>query len=159
MTAGVSVFGPANRAQSYRFLAYHGVRPGVVWAARLLVWGIVMTGILSVAAVVPVVIVVTMSSHRGNIRDVFYGCFVIFEAFVIGVFAGQVVRRSITAWVVATLAFVLLVMPQFCVVRVLHDPDREPGPVPVAGADDLVGLDQRLDERSPRGGRWLRLGE
>ena len=37
--------------------------------------------------------------------------FAIFEAFVIAVLAGQVLRRRSRRWVVATLAFVLLVMP------------------------------------------------
>jgi hypothetical protein len=107
---GVSVFGPANRAQSYRFLAYHGARPGVVWAARLFVWGIVMTGLVLVAVVV---IGLTWGRKPGGDRDALYAGFVILEAFVIAVLAGQVLRRSITAWVVAVLAFFVLVMPQF----------------------------------------------
>src|SRR5260370_26323637 len=38
--------------------------------------------------------------------------FLIVDAFVVGVFCGQVFRRNITAWVVACLAFILLVLPQ-----------------------------------------------
>ncbi len=111
VAGGVSVFGAANRAQSYRFLAYHGVRPGVVWAARVLVWGIVMSGILSVSTLVMGLL--TQGRSPRNALDALYADFAIFEAFVIAVLAGQVLRRGITAWVVATLAFVLLVMPQF----------------------------------------------
>ena len=51
LVAGVWVFGPANRTRSYRFLAHHGVRPGVVWRRRFFVWGLAMVLILLVAVV------------------------------------------------------------------------------------------------------------
>ena len=112
LVAGVSVFGPANRTRSYRFLAYHGVRPGVVWGAKLVVWGVAMTVLLLVIA-----LALALSWRQEFLEplprsfQVVVGPF--FEAFLIAVLAGQVLRRSITAWVVAFLAVLLLAMAQF----------------------------------------------
>ena len=113
--AGVSVFGSANRTQSYRFLACHGVRPGVVWATKVILW-LLVTTVLLLATALPMVVIVVIGGPRHNVIDSLQASFVIFEAFVIAVLAGQVVRRSITAWVVAILAFALLVMPQYALV-------------------------------------------
>jgi hypothetical protein len=109
LAAGVSVFGPANRTRNYRFLAYHGVSPGLVWTAKLTVWSVFMTALVLVSAVA--LFLGTRRSDQELLQLLAAGGPVI-EAFVIAVLAGQVLKRSITAWVVAFLAVLLVALAQ-----------------------------------------------
>src|SRR5262245_41632889 len=40
--AGVSVFGSENRQQTQRFLAHHGVSPGLTWVVKMMVWSTIL---------------------------------------------------------------------------------------------------------------------
>jgi hypothetical protein len=154
--AGVSVFGPANRTKGYRFYAHHGAGPGSVWATKLLVWGVVMTLMIAVAGVVALIV----DGGRGvsaDGSDALALCFLIFEAFVLAAFTGHVVRRSITAWVVALLAFFLLVMPQLALYSTSMIPREGLAlfPVLVLAVSWAWTRDWMNDLRGPA--RWLRL--
>jgi hypothetical protein len=109
LAAGVSVFGPMNRTRSYRFLVYHGVRPSTVWACRVAVWGIVAGGLI--LTVLGLAVVWNGPGSR-VLYSIFLMGFLSADGFLIGLFCGQVLRRSITAWVVACLVLVLLVPAQ-----------------------------------------------
>jgi hypothetical protein len=119
LLGGVSVFGPANRSRSYRFLDHHGVRPSAVWLARVVTSGAVMT-LLLILAVVSLLLMGSSVrwqwqfsyapySPLWNVLEVVV---LIVEGFVIGLICGQVFVRNITAWVVACLTFALMVFPQ-----------------------------------------------
>jgi hypothetical protein len=114
--AGVSVFAPANRTRSYRFLLHHGVRPRQVWATKLLVWSAVSAAPLAAAALVALFLGIARRDTLPDSKEVLAIIAVIGGAFggafAVAVLAGQVLRRSITAWVIAFLAFLVLVVPQ-----------------------------------------------
>jgi hypothetical protein len=109
LVAGVSVFGSANRSQSYRFFAHHGVHPASVWTTKVLLW----TVMLAVAGLAAVLLGLTRQVAPPRDASVFEASVAIVGAFVVALLLGQVVRRSITAWVLALLAFLSLVLPQF----------------------------------------------
>jgi hypothetical protein len=155
--AGVSVFGPANRTRSYRFHAHHGIHPGLLWWTRLVAWGAVLTAMLTVAGLALLVLGAwqPLAPRRG--LDVLGTGFLVFEAFVVALFTGQVVRRNITAFVVALLAFFLLVMPQLALYSTSMIPREGLVFFPLfvlaiswAWTDDWMN-----DLRGP--GRWIRL--
>lgn len=101
--AGVSAFGAENRARTYRFHAHHGVSPGTVWAVKVGVWG------LGLAALgVPVALAAWLfeasgpPDERGLGPSPFLVPLELALAASVGMLSGMVVRRGITAAVVAT---------------------------------------------------------
>ena len=154
LLAGVGVFGPASRTRSYRFLAYHGVGPGTVWTTRVVVW----VAVMAVFLVPTALMIVQEWRWRPDQRDALWLGFLIVDAFVIGLFCGQVFRRNITAWVVACLALIVLGLPQTGLAQDKLIPLKGLVlfPILVLGVSRAWTGDWMNDLRGAP--RWLRLG-
>ncbi|GAC1475383.1 MAG: hypothetical protein NVSMB9_27800 [Isosphaeraceae bacterium] len=96
LAAGVSVFGGANRGGERRFLAQHGVRPGVVWGVKVGLWSIFLAMFWLPQALIPA------SSGSAQTPRVFAAA--ILTTATIGLLCGMTIRRGITSWVVAAVA-------------------------------------------------------
>src|SRR5262249_31218488 len=84
--------------------------------------------------------------------------FLIVDAIVVGLFFGQVVVRTITAWVLACLMFALTALPQAGLAQITMIPSWSLAlfPALVLGISWAWAGDWMQDLRGPA--RWLRLG-
>ena len=121
--AGVSVFGIENRARTYRFLTHHGARPGTVWMVKTVVWGCAVT-----ALALPVAILRFLdwpySMLNPRYAAVPSGMSLILIAILlatmsVGMLCGMVVRRGITAVVVAAAILIASAIPLVLMYEIL----------------------------------------
>jgi hypothetical protein len=155
LAAGVSAFVPENRARTYQFLAYHGVRPGLVWLVKLATW---CFG-LAVIWVAPAILTADSPVPRGQLHDYQIARFWLpLLGFAVGQLCGMAIPRGITAWVIALVVMLALAIPQFAMVTALLLPDWALLVLPAAllVATWAWSGDWLLDRPAP--GRWVRLG-
>jgi hypothetical protein len=159
LTAGVHALGSEEVAGTKRFLAHHGARPGLVWAVKNAVWASWLAVLWAPWALVWAFSVVT-----GSVRivrpfpDELLGILgTSATCYAVGHLAGMVIRRRLTAWVVA-----LVVLMAFGVqAGALYSQNMMPGdvlvlvPLAVLAVGWAWSADWLLE---PQGaGRWLRL--
>ena len=153
LAAGVNVFGIGNRRQDHRFLLHHGVRPGMVWLAKVLVWAV---PVAAFAWLLDRAGVTWMNARQGQ-QMPNPGWLLVAGGFAVGQLCGLTIRRPITAGTVGVLA-TILVMPPLVALQLLRlVPGEGLALVPLALL--LIGLawsGDWLAER-PGAGRWLRL--
>lgn len=153
--AGVAAFQAETRDRTHRFLAQHGLRPGVVWAVKVSVWlvGLIVIGCGSV--------VLVMTRHGATPRTLTQGESVLLVSplpFAVGVLAGMSARRGITAVLVSVLATIALGVA----LTLLVQAGMLPGVGVLAVPPVLLFVswawsgDWLLDRPAP--GRWVRLG-
>jgi hypothetical protein len=155
LVAGASVFGLENRARTYRFLAHHGARPGLVWLVKMTVW---CSGLALVWGPHLMLAARARNYPRGPIENWLVGVLTPLLFFAVAQLCGMTIRRGITAVVVALVLGLALAMPLVALV-VGHM-------LPVQGLLVLpAGLlavtwawsgDWLIDRPAP--GRWVRLG-
>ncbi|WP_435017436.1 hypothetical protein TA3x_005042 [Tundrisphaera sp. TA3] len=175
LVAGVGVFGGETAAGSQRFLLHLGVPPGRIWRRTARTWLIGLGAI----TLLPVAVFVLAALVLGSIHDGYVlvlsllmmwveprdestillatSIAVVLNALAVGMLAGMLFRRRITAWLLAMVACVFIIPPQ-CVLAI----DRMIPPwglllTPLA----LLAISRAwaadwLHER-PGSGRWLRL--
>ncbi|OJW07003.1 MAG: hypothetical protein BGO49_27540 [Planctomycetales bacterium 71-10] len=111
MMTGISTFNGENRGRTHRFLDQHGVRPGVAWAVKLVIWWSTMIALCGLV-------------HVRNLRwlpDVWrapgiYGAGTIVAGvlggltfpFALGTLCGMVFRRGIMAGSIAVVGLIVL---------------------------------------------------
>jgi hypothetical protein len=156
LVAGVSVFGPDNRARTHQFLAHHAARPSVVWLVKLVVWGVGLALLLA-----PQVLMTQAWPEPFGLQPAgrFVMVFTIPLGFTIALLCGMAIRRGITAAVFALVTtLTLAIFLGTLVVAVSMLPPL--GLLVISAA--LLGIswawcgDWIMDRPGP--GRWLRLG-
>jgi ABC-type transport system involved in multi-copper enzyme maturation permease subunit len=109
IVAGVSVFGIENRAGTQRFLANKGVHPGLVWLIKISTW---LTAMVALCVLTAVVVVVFADFNIGAGPAPAVALFVlsgaVLSTLAIPILCGMVIRRGITAGMVALLVLVLV---------------------------------------------------
>ncbi len=115
--AGVSVFGIENRARTHVFLANEGVQPGLVWLIKTSIWLAAMV----VLMVVLWVLTFLVSAVFGGLNRIalpslaealFFGG-VVLITLAVPILCGMVIRRGITAGIVALLVLILVLPSLF----------------------------------------------
>jgi hypothetical protein len=153
VAAGVNALGLENRARTYRFLAHHGVRPGLVWLVKVTTW---MIGV-SLLGLALLVFIAFGGGARHRSAEV-TALFSLPLGFAIAVICGMAFRRGITACVIAVVLSLLLSAPLATLAYMNMLP--WPGWLVVTAALLAVSWMWRapwiLDQPAP--GRWLRLG-
>jgi len=154
LAAGVNVFGISNRQRDYRFLVHHGVRPGLVWLARVLVWAV---PVAAFAWLLDRFGVTWMNGRLGRPMPS-PGWLVVATGFAVGQLCGLTIRRPITAGAIGVLAMILLMPPLIALQLLRIVPGEGLALVPLALL--LIGLAWSGDwmAERPGAGRWLRLG-
>ncbi|WP_422930325.1 ABC transporter permease [Singulisphaera sp. PoT] len=141
MLAGLNAFMHENRQRAFGFYVHHGVRPLAVWITKTLVsfFGFIFLGYVLVCvstalmtgAIFPAVEILLgpiyfvawlifapmgatppMNMSLPSAQNTVGIMAVLLDAFAMGLFSGLVVRRGITAGVVALLGFVGFFLPQ-----------------------------------------------
>jgi len=156
LVAGANVFGLENRAQTYQFLNHHGVRPRLVWLVKLSVWS---AGLAIVWGPPAVIVASAQPRLRGSIQD--WRLFWLLTPllfFAVAQLTGMVIRRGITAVVVALVIGVALAVPQFALIGEQMLPVEALLVVPaiLLVVSWAWSGDWLFDRPAP--GRWLRLG-
>jgi hypothetical protein len=160
VAGGVNVFLPEGLPRTQRFYAHHGVRPGVVWAVKVLVWaaallayGLVMMGEIRLDDAI---------RGRGRMSGFFEGgaggsVLLLMYGFAVGQLCGQVIRRQISALLIALILTLALFVPQVGLARLKIIP--EVGllltPLIVLAISRAWAGDWMFDQRGA--GRWVRL--
>jgi hypothetical protein len=155
LVAGISAFGTENRGRTQRFLMHHGARPGLVWLAKMLAWGLGL-------AIIWVPLILAHTDTRGmspESRDemVWIGL-CLPTAFAVGQLCGMAIPRGITAGVVALVTSLGLGYAQVEMVRSMMLPIWGLAAMPLA----LLAVtwawsgDWLLERPAP--GRYVRLG-
>jgi len=156
LVAGASVFGLENRMRTHRFLTHHGARPGLVWLAKLAVWGL---GLAVIWGPLPLMAKISMvhSSVRG-IENWLLSVLIIPLFFGVAQLCGMVIRRGITAVVVALMIGLALVIPlvSLAVAQMLPVQGLLVIPAGLLAVSWAWSGDWLLNRPVP--GRWLRLG-
>jgi ABC-type transport system involved in multi-copper enzyme maturation permease subunit len=112
IVAGISAFGIDSRARTQAFLANHGVRPGLVWLIKTLTWLGFLVAICGLSALILVWLGFEKLSARPSPLEVMFLALVLLVGiFAVSVLCGMVIRRGITAGVVAVLLLFLLIPP------------------------------------------------
>jgi hypothetical protein len=155
LVAGVSVFGPENRARTHRLLAHHGARPGLVWLVKLAVWGLGLAVILGPQAIMAVARPVPPGPEDRWLIIVL----TIPLGFAVAQLCGIAIRRGITALVAALVVTLALAVPLLALVIAV--PMLPPLGLPAVAVALLAvswawSGDWLMDRPAP--GRWLRLG-
>ena len=115
VAAGVNVFGAENQGKTYRFLAHHGVGPGVVWSVKVGLWSLAMIAVcfFAFALLAP-----RMTGVRsGGIPEaglILLGIWT--YGFSAGQLCGMVIRRGITAGLLAFVLMGLLLVPVWALI-------------------------------------------
>ncbi len=156
LIAGANVFGLENRSATYRFLNHHGARPRLVWLVKLAVWSAGLALIFS-----PLLVLAAFFLWRSprTIEDwyLFWSLSPLLF-FAVAQLTGMVIRRGITAVVVALVLGLALAVPQSALVNYQMLPVAAlfvPPAVLLAITWAWSG-DWLFDRPAP--GRWLRLG-
>ncbi|MGE3818923.1 MAG: ABC transporter permease subunit [Isosphaeraceae bacterium] len=152
--AGVSAFQAETRDRTHRFLAHHGVRPGVVWAVKVGVWLVglivIIFGSLSLVLSQP-------SSMPLRLEQAGHVLLAVPLAFALGVLGGASARRGITAALVSILATIAVGVPLTSLTRAGMLPRLGILAVPpvILWVSWAWSGDWLLDRPAP--GRWIRL--
>ena len=108
--AGVNVFGAENRGRTFRFLAHHGVGPGVVWTFKMGLWCFAMVCIW-----IPAFYLLAPMASRGPDGDLREDALILLAVWIFGFSAaqlcGMVIKRGITAALVAFMLALLILLP------------------------------------------------
>ncbi len=116
VAAGICIFGVDNEAGTKRFLVQMGVRPGLVWTVKAGVWSLALlaSSSLFVVAVLAGAILgpPTRFSFLVSGREALAIALPL-TGFAAGALCGMVLRRRITAGLVAVLVLLALLIPQF----------------------------------------------
>lgn len=171
LAAGVVAFGVENRGGTARFHLQHGVRPGLIWLAKVLPVLALATGVCLI--VITYALLWFASGPAGSpLRSgpwrqeatsraiAFFATYVavVLGPFAVGVLSGQVIRRGITAGVVGLVGCLVCFVPLGLLVLAGMIPIASLVLVPPA----LLGISWAwtgdwVAER-PGFGRWARLG-
>ncbi|WP_435007314.1 ABC transporter permease [Tundrisphaera lichenicola] len=113
LVAGVAVFGAEGGSATPRFLAHHGVRPGVVWARRLWIWGLAISVILAIFLLCFARLGPLFGGGGPSGADQLgYGILpiaaILIDAFAVGLICGMAIPRRITAVLVGTMGILLI---------------------------------------------------
>ena len=112
LVAGVNVFGSESRSRTQAFLASHGLRPGLVWLVKTLVWLSALVIFWGLAALMLVLIGVESIRLPAGFGDVFLLIAgILLSTAAVASLCGMIFPRSITAGVVSILLCFLLVLP------------------------------------------------
>jgi len=155
LVAGANVFGLENRKHTYRLLSHHGARPRLVWLVKLVVW----SAGLALIWVPQAIVAESIREHvGGSLEKWLLGLLTPLLFFAVAQLSGMVIRRGITAVVVALVIGLALAVPQIALVIGQMLPVE--GLLVLPAALLLVTWawsgDWLLDRPAP--GRWLRLG-
>ncbi|QEH32448.1 ABC-2 family transporter protein [Aquisphaera giovannonii] len=166
LLVGLNMFGMETRAGTQRLLAGHGVRPGVVWLVRLIVWLLPLCAVLTLGAALYLWLTagrhIPWASFAEAPRGMYTTAFLSFlgaylAPLAVGALSGMVFRRGIMAGAVAVLGSILLavvvvgptagllVNPRYLIVV----------PLAILAVGFLWRWDWLLDR--PGLGRWARL--
>jgi hypothetical protein len=158
VVAGVNIFLPEGLPRTQRFYAHHGARPGVVWAVKMLVWAaallayLMMIGSLRLRPV-------TWYPDRGDGPAQWVGDAGVLLAygFAVGQLCGLVIRRRISAALIAVVATLVLFEPQVGLARLKIIPESSLilTPVVLLAISRAWAGDWMFDQRGA--GRWVRL--
>jgi ABC-type transport system involved in multi-copper enzyme maturation permease subunit len=108
LVAGVCVFNPESRDRTNRFLAHHGVRPWKVWAMKLGVWAFGLSLIWGSLVILAIVMPLSEQWRAGLTIGI---AAIVLGSFAVGQLCGMLMRRGITAVVVALVALILVSLP------------------------------------------------
>jgi ABC-type transport system involved in multi-copper enzyme maturation permease subunit len=161
LVAGVAVFGNDLRHGSNRLLAHHGVRPAVIWLVRVGVWFAVACAVVVIALGAGLLATAVLGGGPlFNSRAMDQAPWVlalVALSFCIPLLCGMVIRRGITAGVVAILLWFAFWIPLVMLSLMGMMPSAFPILVPLAVLGvSLAWSGDWLIER-PGAGRWLRL--
>ena len=159
LVAGVNIFGVEHRAGTTRFLAHHGVRPGVVWLVKNAVWAVGLALLWTPLAVLWGSRALQSPQFKGDPMMLpFLSAAMLVSSVPIGLLCGMTIRRGITALVVAVVVAMALWMPQFALLSQEMMPLWMPVLTPLAllGVSWAWSGDWMLER--PGSGRWVRLG-
>ena len=107
--AGVCVFGIENRARTQLFLANEGVQPGLVWLIKTTLWFAFMVVLWVVSALVATVFAgLKLGAPPSFVDSLFIIGGLVLGTLAIPILCGMVIRRGITAGMVALLVLVLV---------------------------------------------------
>ena len=171
LAAGVVAFGAENRGGTARFHLQHGVRPGLIWLAKVLPVLALATGVCLIVITYALLWFASgpagsqlrsgpwrqEATSRANEYFAIYVA-IMLGPFAVGVLSGQVIRRGITAGVVGLVGCLVCFVPLGLLVQA--------GMIPIAGLvlvpPALLGISWAwtgdwVAER-PGFGRWARLG-
>jgi ABC-type transport system involved in multi-copper enzyme maturation permease subunit len=112
LVAGVCVFGTENCRRTQAFLANHGVRPGLAWLIKVVVWFTALGVLWSLSGYL--LVLFGIERLRGPVSPADFIPVLaggLFSTASVALLCGMVFRRSITAGVVALLLWWLLVFP------------------------------------------------
>lgn len=115
LVAGVSVFAPEGRGRTFRFYLHHGVRPGTVWTVKVLVWA---SALLAYSLVLMAVLLLSVGSVGREPYFVETLLIVWAFSFTTGQLCGLVIRRGISAGLVAVVASLLLLWLQLSLMTI-----------------------------------------
>ena len=159
--AGVSIFGVENRARTHVFLANEGVQPGLVWLIKTSIWLAAMFVLLVLTSLV-------CTFFGGLPRVVFPArgeaffilvptCGVWLITLAIPLLCGMVIRRGITAGMVALLVLLVVLPPLFGLYAMMMLPSIFFVLVPLAflAVSFAWSSDWMLDRPGTR--RWAKL--
>ncbi len=155
LVAGANVFGLENRSATYRFLNHHGARPRLVWLVKLAVWSAGLALIFSPLLVLAAFFL--WRSPRPIEEWYLFWSLTPLLFFAVAQLTGMVIRRGITAVVVALVLGLAVAAPQSAFVNYQMLPVEALFVLPAA----LLAItwawsgDWLFDRPAP--GRWLRL--
>ena len=156
--AGISVFGIDNRTRTHLFLANEGVQPHLVWFIKVLSW--VACLFLLMIPTFLVVIAHALSSPRRftDLWDVsLFSTGVLLGTLAIPIFCGMVIRRGITAAMVAVLLLFLVSFPLMWLFETKMLPSSFLLLVPFAFLAVSFGWSREWMMNRPGAGRWVKL--
>jgi len=111
VVAAASVFGVENRAGTQRFLAHHGARPGVVWAVKLSVLAAYFAPVW--VLLTAFTLVAQPPRQRSDLPVILV---MLVTGVAVGQLSGMVIRRGITAALVAMIGVIAVGLPQVALV-------------------------------------------
>jgi hypothetical protein len=154
---GVQVFHLENRSLTQRFLAHQGARPGLVWLVKL-AWGSVGLLIIWLGLTASLIFIPPLVALPELNPVALSVLLLVLATFPCGLLCGMVIRRGISASVVAVVATFLLALPLSVLASLWMLP--WPGLALGLAAPVVITWAWRRDwlfER-PAPGRWWRLG-
>jgi hypothetical protein len=159
LVAGVSIFGVEHRAGTNRFLAHHGVRPGVVWLVKNAVWALGLALLWTPLAVLGVFRALESAHFKGDPMSLpLLSAAMLVSSVPIGLLCGMTIRRGITALVVAVVVAMALWMPQIALLSQGMMPFWIPVLTPLALLVVSWAWSGDWQIERPGSGRWVRLG-
>ncbi len=152
IVAGVSVFGAENRGRTQRFLAHHGARPGVVWAVKLAIWMVWLTPVW----ILMIFLAASFPNMQGG-QELSAYALIALTGVAVGQLTGMLIRRGITAGLVAIIGVVAVGLPQVALLswQMLPWQVTLAAPLVLLAVSWAWSADWMLER--PGLGRWARL--